>query len=68
MHDALEEGEGDGKKLGLRVKMRWGEKAPPPQGRVPAHTEEIPRCGKRFYLGGSTREKWTSKAEVKIKL
>ena len=69
MHDALEEGEGDGKKLGLRVKMRCGgERAPPPQGRVPAHTEEIPRCGKRFYLGGSTREKWTSMAEVKIKL
>ena len=25
MHDALEEGEGDGKKLGLRVKMRCGD-------------------------------------------
>ena len=49
MHDALEGGEGDGEKLGLRVKMRCGgERAPPPQGRVPAHTEEIPRCEEKI--------------------
>ena len=47
MHDALEEGEGDGKKLGLRVKMRCG-------GGGGQHLLRVgfPRIQKRFHAAG----------------
>ena len=46
MHDALEEGEGDGKKLGLRVKMRCGGRG--------HHLLRVgfPRIQKRFHAAG----------------
>ena len=46
MHDALEEGERDGKKLGLRVKMRCGGRG--------HHLLRVgfPRIQKRFHAAG----------------
>ena len=33
-----------------------GGRAPPPQGRVPAHTEEIPRCEEKIKSLGEVGE------------